>query len=450
MTEGAHILIVDDDPGLLKLLGVRLRSAGYQVTACESGEQALSVLTTQAIQLVITDLRMDGMDGMALFDAIRERWPGLPVVILTAHGSIPDAVEATRRGIASFITKPFEASELLEQVAQALQLASRAGGEPRADEEWRAEILTRSQRMEHLLEQARLVADSDVSVFIYGQSGTGKELLARALHRASNRADGPFVPVNCAAIPEPLLESELFGHTKGAFTGASRDHAGLFQSAEGGTLFLDEIGDMPLSLQVKLLRALQERQIRPVGSNRAVAVDVRIISATHRDLEAAMEQGEFREDLYYRLNVVGLDLPSLDERREDIPLLAQHFLEQAAEAHRRQVRGFSPDAMALLVRASWPGNVRQLHNVVEQAVALTTTSLVPEDLIQKALRNRTGEMPSLVEARQRFEHDYLAQLLQITEGNVSQAARIAGRNRTEFYKLLHRHSLDPNLFKQSS
>jgi len=301
--------------------------------------------------------------------------------------------------------------------------------------------------MEDVLAKARLVADSDAMVFISGESGTGKELLARAIHKASNRRERPFVAVNCAAIPEQLLESELFGHVRGSFTGAVRDHKGLFLTANQGTLFLDEIGDMPISLQVKLLRVLQDRKVRPVGATEAYDVDVRIISATHRDLEAEMAAGNFREDLYYRLNVVALQLPPLTERREDIPLLANHFLTQLAGKYRKAVSGFAPEALELLVAASWPGNVRQLYNVVEQSVALCTTPLIPASWVQQAIQSQHAEFASFEDARRGFEREYLTQLLKITEGNVTQAARLAKRNRTEFYKLLQRHQLDPKLFK---
>jgi two-component system response regulator GlrR len=349
-----------------------------------------------------------------------------------------------------YLTKPFDSKDLLEQVTRALRVTGEQ--QVRREEEdvaeWRQGIVTRSPLMEDLLGQARLVASSEASVFIHGQSGTGKELLARAIHNASTRAQGDFVAVNCSAIPESLFESEFFGHTKGSFTGAMRDHKGLFQAAEGGTLFLDEIGDMPMSFQVKLLRAIQERSVRPVGATRPVPVDVRIISATHRDLDELRKSGDFREDLYYRLNVVTLDIPSLSERREDIPLLANHFLRTLNDAEKKGVKGFAPDAMEVLLSAPWPGNVRQLYNVVEQAVAFTTTSLIPASLVQRALRDEAeGEMPAFADARSRFEREYLTQLLQITNGNVSQAARIAKRNRTEFYKLLHKHHLNPSQFK---
>jgi two-component system, NtrC family, response regulator GlrR len=301
--------------------------------------------------------------------------------------------------------------------------------------------------MEDLLKQVHRVADSEVSILIQSQSGTGKELLAKAIHQASTRRDKPFLAINCAAIPEPLLESELFGHSKGSFTGATSAHKGLFLAADGGTLFLDEIGDMPITFQAKLLRVLQDGEVRPVGSTQSVPVNVRVISATHTDLEQRVKAGTFREDLFYRLNVVMLELPPLASRREDIPLLANHLLGIARKRHNSQVKGFSPEAMELLVGAPWPGNVRQLLNVVEQVAVLSTTPIVPGNLVQKALRDKPGEILSLGEARDRFERDYLVQLLQITEGNVSQAARLAQRNRTEFYKLLKRHQLDPELFR---
>ncbi len=442
--EQAKILLVDDDKDLLQLIAMRLTAAGYAVTAVESGEAALAALAVARPQVVVTDLRMQGMDGMALFDAVHRDSPSLPVVILTAHGTIPEAVTATRRGVFSFLTKPFEPKVLLDTVTEAMRLSSPPSGEM---EEWRAELITRSSSMEGLLAQARLVAASDASVCIFGQSGAGKELLARAIHRASPRAQAPFVAVNCGAIPEGLLESELFGHKKGSFTGAVSDRRGLFQAAQSGTLFLDEVGDMPLSLQVKLLRALEERKVRPVGSHEQYNVDVRVISATHRKLEERIASGEFREDLYYRLNVVKLYIPALAERREDIPLLANHFLTRLAERYKKGHLGFSPETMQLLVSAPWPGNVRQLLNVIEQAVALAPTEVIPESLVRQALDAGDTALTPLDEARKAFERDYLVRILKITEGNVTKAARLAGRNRTEFYRLLERHSLEPGMFK---
>lgn len=439
----ARLLLVDDDPGLLKLLGMRLVSEGYSVVTAESGPEALRVLGREKVDLVISDLRMDEMDGLQLFSEIQKGHPGMPVIILTAHGSIPDAVAATQQGVFSFLTKPIDKDALYKAIDEALEQRS-----PATDEAWRQAIVTRSPLMLRLLEQAGMVAQSDVSVLINGQSGTGKEIVAQAIHNASPRHDKPFVAINCGALPEQLLESELFGHARGAFTGAVSNREGLFQAAEGGTLFLDEIGDMPVALQVKLLRVLQERKVRPLGSNRDIEINVRIISATHRDLPKAMARGEFREDLFYRLNVVNLKIPPLSERTEDIPLLANHLLRQSADRHKPFVRAFSSDAMKRLMAAKWPGNVRQLVNVIEQCVALTSSPVIGDALVEQALEGENTALPTFVEARNQFELNYLRKLLQITKGNVTHAARMAGRNRTEFYKLLSRHELDANDFKE--
>jgi two-component system response regulator GlrR len=303
--------------------------------------------------------------------------------------------------------------------------------------------------MEDLLAKAQRVAAGDASVLIQGESGTGKELLARAIHRASVRANQPFVAINCGAIPETLLESELFGHMKGSFTGAIADQRGLFVAADKGTLFLDEIGDMPLTLQVKLLRVIETREVRPIGATRSTPFDVRIISATHRDLAREKLAGTFREDLYYRLNVVNLKLPSLEERPEDIPLLAEAFLKKLAPRYGRDKASFSPEALELLVKAKWPGNVRQLYNVVRQNVALSHGAIITAELVQQSLGGNPTRLPSFDEARDEFTRNYLSQILQITGGNVSQAARLAKRNRTDFYKLLSRHQLLPDDFKKT-
>ncbi|GAB4554514.1 MAG: sigma 54-interacting transcriptional regulator [Rhizobacter sp.] len=443
----ANLLLVDDDPDLLKLLSMRLTAAGHRVTSVESAEAALTQLAVARPQLVVSDVQLPGRDGLALFDEIRKRHPALPVILLTAHGTIPDAVEATARGVFSYLTKPFDGKALLDKVNEALALAPPAEPERDGDDAWRAAIVSRSNCMAELLTEAKMVAASDASVLIRGESGSGKELLAQAIHRASPRAAKPFVAVNCSAIPEALLESELFGHVKGSFTGAVANHRGLFVTADGGTLFLDEIGDMPPALQVKLLRVLQERSVRPVGASQSVPVDVRILSATHRDLDAAMAEGQFREDLYYRLNVVSLHLPTLGERREDIPLLANHFLARLSEKYGKRFSGFAPDAMKALTTTSWPGNVRQLHNVVEQVCALTTTPLIPLTLVQRALRVPSVEVLTYAQARERFERDYLVGLLKLTDGNAADAARLADRNRTEFYRLLQRHGLTPGQFR---
>ena len=446
----ARVLLVDDDADLLRLLSMRLTAAGYRVSAVESAEAALAQIAVERPQLVVSDVQLPGKGGLALFDEIRLRHPALPVILLTAHGTIPDAVEATARGVFTYLTKPFDGKALIDKIGEALAVTATVSDGPLANEAWREPIVSRSSRMAELLTEAKMVAASDASVLIRGESGSGKELLAKAIHQASARAERPFVAVNCSAIPEALLESELFGHIKGAFTGAVANHEGLFKAAQGGTIFLDEIGDMPPALQVKLLRVLQERSVRPVGASQPIAIDVRILSATHRDLEAAMAQGQFREDLYYRLNVVTLSLPTLAERREDIPLLANHFLSKLAAKYKKRVNGFAPDALRLLATAQWPGNVRQLYNVVEQVCALATTSLIPLVLVQRALRVPSVEVLTFAEARQRFEREYLVGLLKLTDGNVADAARLADRNRTEFYRLLQKHGLTPGLFRSDA
>lgn len=433
------VLVVDDDPSILTLLRLRLQSAGYPVQTAASGAEALARVEQEAPGLIITDHRMEGMDGMALFQAIRRRNPALPVIMLTAHGTIPDAVDATQRGLFAYLTKPFEPSDLLENVREALRLSSAHG----SSDAWRSGIISRSTAMEAVLDKVRLVGGSGSSVMILGRSGTGKEVIARALHETSGR--DPFVAVNCAAIPDALFESELFGHRRGAFSGAVSDREGLIVAAHGGTLFLDEVGELPLPMQAKLLRVLQEREVRAVGATRAVPVDVRIVSATLCDLGEAVREGRFREDLLYRLNVVTLQLPGLSERREDIPLLAEHFLRELAP--RTRARSFAPKALARLASASWPGNVRQLRNVVERCSALATGPILPEDLVVDALQEPTSVLPTLDEARADAERRYLVQILRLTEGNVSEASRLAGRNRTEFYRLLGRHELDPGAFR---
>ncbi len=457
MTRTGNILLVDDDPSLRRLLALRLEGAGHNVRTAESGDAALKALTDFAADCVITDLRMHGLDGLGLLERLSHERPALPVILLTAHGTIPEAVTATQGGALDFLAKPVDKNVLLSRIEQALAHTGMAGDD--WQQIWRSRIITRSPIMHRLLEEARLVADSDTSVLIAGDSGTGKEVLAQALHDASPRRAAPFVAINCGAMPEQLLESELFGHEKGAFTDARQAQKGLFRSAEGGTVFLDEIGDMPQALQVKLLRVLQEREVRPVGGHKQLPVDVRVLSATHRNLARSIEQGIFREDLYYRLAVVNLKLPALRERPEDIAPLARHFLEHIAAresqiARKSRAKVYAPEAMEALARADWRGNIRQLSNVVEQNVALTRGHVIPVHAVEKALGEQVGSrirsaasLPPLAEARDAFTRDYLIQLLRITEGNVARSARLAKRNRTEFYKLLSRHEIDPTGFK---
>lgn len=447
--QNKKILLVDDDKDLLELLSIRLTAARYETVLADSAEAAINYLDISRPHLVISDIQMSGMDGMALFEYIHRTIPTLPVIILTAFGTIPDAVSAVQQGIFGYLTKPYDPKILLNQIERAIGLSPVVDTTPckAPSPSWRKTIITQSAIMEDLLTKVDRVAQGDASVLLSGESGVGKELFARAIHQASKRCDQAFITINCAAIPEQLLESELFGHTKGAFTGAVRDHKGLFQLAEGGSLFLDEIGDMPLLLQAKLLHALQERVIRPVGSTQSIPIDVRIISATHKDLKSEIQAGNFREDLYYRLFVVGLTIPSLAQRREDVPLLANHFLRVFAEKHQKHINGFSPEAISFLLASTWPGNIRQLMNVIEQSVVMSAIPLISCELVRDAMHKDETQITSFDEARKQFERDYLVRLLKITAGNVTQAAKLAKRNRTEFYKLLQRHQLDFTLYK---
>ena len=438
-----RILVVDDDKDILLLLSKWLTDDGFDVVIAASGEEALDRLNIDEPRLVITDLFMGEMSGMDLLARIHAENPLLPVIMLSGNAQIPDAVKATHMGSSAFLTKPVKQAEILDQVKRALRISpERQQQNPIA-----SEIIYKSKPMEELIELAQMVADSDITVFISGATGTGKEILAKAIHKASPRRDHPFVAVNCGAIPEQLLESELFGHEKGAFTSANQKHEGLFKSADKGTLFLDEIGDMPLSLQVKLLRVLQDLEVRPVGSTRSYPIDVRIISATHRDLDAVVKEGEFREDLYYRLKVVPLHMLSLAERREDIPLLAGHFLQKHHNIGSKKQKHFSPDAMDYMIQAPWPGNVRQLINVVDLCATLSRTETITLNLVQHALQDEPCNLQTLKDAKQEFERNYLISVLKITNGHVANAAKIAGKNRTEFYKLLGQHNIDTADFR---
>ena len=459
------ILLVDDDESLLTLMSIRLRRHDFTVVTASSGKAALAQLTKQLPHVMVTDLQMHGMDGMALYDNVKTRFPLLPVIMLTAHGTIPDAVLATKEGVFAFLTKPFDGDALVSHIQDAIAInigasINGASNKKTSGDAWRADILTRSDVMEKLLADTKMVAQSDVSVLVQCDSGTGKELLTKAIHKASPRCDAEFVGVNCTAIPDTLFESEFFGHTKGAFSGASASRKGLFEMANGGTLFLDEIGDMSLEFQAKLLRALEEREIRPVGSSQTISIDVRIICATHQKLDKAVEAGRFREDLYYRLHVVSLEIPALRERREDIPLLAHHFLQDSFHSRQHNSKSdvgteaksksrFTPEAMRTLMSASWPGNVRQLRNVVEQCTVLCRAPLIANSFVQRALQHNVGEkVTPFAQARDEFEYDYLVDLLQQTGGNVTHAAKLAGRNRSEFYKLLNKHHLEATAFRQ--
>jgi two-component system response regulator GlrR len=448
-----RILVVDDDEGLLRLLTMRLSAMGFDVTTCMTGEEALAVAKREVFDLALTDLRLPDLDGLSVLEELRLIHPDLPVLLLTAHGSIPNAVEAMQKGAFGYFTKPFDDKELKATLEKALaqQRMSREIQRLKllVKELYGLEnVAARSPKMQALLEQVARVAESDATICISGETGTGKEVIARVIHCNSKRARGSFIAINCGAIPESLFESELFGHVKGAFTSAQSAKRGLFQMAEGGTLFLDEIGEMPLNLQVKLLRAIQEREVMAVGAERPTKVNVRIITSTNKDLSAAVRAGAFREDLYYRIQVFPITVPPLRERRDDIPLLAQHFLQQSARRMHKEIRGFLPAAMQKLMLYSWPGNVRELENVIEKVVVLTNQDMITPDLLPTSTESTEGQLKPLTEAKEEFERNYLKEVLQLTGGNISRAAQIAARYRADFYKLLKKHGLHPGDAKE--
>ena len=448
------ILVADDDSNLLELIRMRLESANYDVATALNENEAIEEVKKEAFDLSIIDLRLVRRDGISLMEELHLINPDMPVIILTAHGSIESAVEAMKKGAFDYLTKPFNPQELLLQVERAMENRRLTSEVKRLEgllqERYDFEnIVAKSQKMQRVLEQISRIANTDSTVYIYGESGTGKELITRAIHLASERKDKHFVAINCAAIPETLLESELFGYEKGAFTGATRNSKGLFAHAGGGTIFLDEIGDMPLLTQAKLLRVLQERQFYPVGSQKPVEIDVRVIVATNKNLEAEVKNGSFREDLFYRIHVIPIYLPSLRERKEDIPLLVDHFLKIFSRQMKKELKGLTPMAMQKLMLYDWPGNVRELENTIEYAVAMTQQDVITEDLILHTKGIVQEPLKPLKEARDAFEREYLLRLLELTRGNVSRAATLAGKYRADFYNLFKKHDIKPENFKKT-
>jgi len=408
MTLG-RILVVDDDKNLVDLIQMRLETAGYDVATALHEEDAIEKVKEQLFDLAIVDLQLVNTDGISLMEDLHRIIPEMPVIILTAYGSIESAVEAIKRGAYSYVTKPFEHQELLLQIQKAVE-NRRLTSEIERLKDLLSErysfsnVVTRSERMQKVLETISRIAPTESTVLLLGESGTGKDLIAKVIHLASQRKDKPFVAINCAALPETLLESNLFGHEKGAFSGAIRSTKGLFLQADEGTIFLDEIGDMPLSIQAKVLRVLQDKQFYPVGSEKLVEVNVRIIVATNKNLEEQVEQGLFREDLYYRIHVIPIHLPPLRDRKEDIPPLVDHFLNKFRDKVKKDIKGFTPQAMQKLMLHDWPGNVRELENVIEYAAAMTDTELIDENLIfqTKVIPSITYIKP-LKEAKDVFE-----------------------------------------------
>ncbi|MBU1056395.1 MAG: sigma-54 dependent transcriptional regulator [Proteobacteria bacterium] len=446
------ILAVDDDANFLKLIRIRLELAGYEVVTAQNEDDALAKVKEMSFAISIVDLKLVHSDGISLMEEMHSINPYMPIIILTAHGSIESAVEATKKGAFNFLNKPFHPGELLLQIEKAIE-NQRLVSEVRWLEGLLKErydfknIITRSDKMLKILDLVSRIAKTDSTIHISGESGTGKELVAKAIHLASDRRDKLFVTINCAAIPETLLESELFGYEKGAFTDAKKSYAGLFVQSHQGTIFLDEIGDMALSIQAKLLRVLQEKKFYPLGSERPVKVDARVIVATNKDLETEIKNGSFREDLFYRIHVVPIELPPLRKRKEDIPLLTEHFLKEVSGRMKKDIKDISALAMQKLMLHDWPGNVRELENTIEYAVAVSQHSVISEQIILPAKTLPVEPLKPLKEAKNEFERGYLVRLLEFTKGNVSKAAELSGRYRADFYNLIKKHYLKPEQFK---
>ncbi len=455
-TTRAKILVVDDDPSIRHLLQLQLTTENFRVTLAENSNEVIEQAKAEIFDLAIVDLRIGDEDGIELLQQLLHLQPTLPVIIATAHATIESAVEATKKGAYDYLTKPVETKDLLHRIEQALEVSRLKSEVERlrimVQERYKFDnIITVSDVMRQVLQQVSQIAITDSTVCIYGESGTGKELIAKALHVASRRALGPFVALNCGAIPEGLLENELFGHVKGAYTGADRPKKGFLQQAEGGTLFLDEIGELPSVLQVKFLRVLEEREFYPLGSSQSVKVNIRLVAATNQDLGKLVSQGKFREDLYYRLHVLPIYLPPLRERPEDIIPLAHYFMERFARELEKEVKGFASEALQRLMLYEWPGNVRELANVVERAVVLALTSMIPPNLLllgkPETQSVQQTEPTTLREAHKQFERKYLIQLLVSVKGNIYRAAEISGKDRAEFYRVLRKHGLIPSTFR---
>jgi two-component system response regulator GlrR len=448
------ILVIDDDPSILKVIRMRLEASGYRAITVTEAQSAVGRAKQEVLDLALVDLKLNGKDGIELMEELHRINPEMPVIILTAYGTIQSAVAAMKKGASGYLTKPFDHTELLLQTKNCLQ-RSRLTREVKnlkkiVRQRYGFEnIITRSRCMENALDQVAQAAGSDSNVYIEGESGTGKELIAKTLHLAGARKDGPFVAINCAAIPETLIESELFGYHKGAFTGASQDKRGLFSQSDGGTIFLDEISEMPLSMQAKFLRVMQEREYYPVGAQETIRVEARFIASSNKNLEAEVKNGVFREDLFFRIHVIVIQLPPLRNRKEDIPLLADYFLKKYATQTRKDIKSFSPAAMHKLMLHEWPGNVRELENTVECAVALATQDLISEALILPARGEAQDRLRPLKDAKENFEKNYLTRLIELTGGNVSQAAKLAGKYRADLYDLLKKYDIQPADYRKS-
>ena len=450
---GPQLLIVDDDPSMQRMLKTRLEREGYNVVAASDGDEGLDLIRKQVFNLVITDMKMPKLKGDELVRSIGQFNPDIPIIIMTAYGEVNEAVRLMQDGVYHYLTKPFDVEDLVEKVQKAVD-RQRTTAEVK---QVRTKIMSRrksdfivgaSPKIEELLTQISIVAQNDVPVIIYGESGTGKELVARAIHYTGKRADKPFVVENCGAIPENLIENELFGHVKGAYTDARTDQKGLFEEAHAGTLFLDEIGELPLPLQVKFLRVLQDGEFKRIGSTRAIKVDVRVIAATNKDLIQAISEKSFREDLFYRLNVIPIHLPPLRERKEDIPLLINHFLTEFNKELGKVVEGFSPAAIQKMMTYQWPGNIRELKNKVKQAMVLTRNNVITAEDLFFHVPVSSNKFQSFKEAKREFEKEYISQVLRICQGNISQAARLAKKDRKDFYDVMKKYGIQPEAFRK--
>jgi two-component system response regulator GlrR len=449
-----RLLVVDDDLNILKMLKMRLESEGYQVQTASEIEAAKDLAATNEYELAILDLKLSGGSGIDLMKSIRDVDADLPVIILTAYGTIESAVEAMKEGAYIYLTKPFDYRELLLQVKNGIEKSKLSREVKRLRSIIRQDhriqnVIGQSEAIKKVLDLTCLAAESSSNVFISGESGTGKGVIARALHQLSDRKDKPFVSLNCAAIPGTLLESELFGFEKGAFTGATARKKGLFAQADGGIIFLDEITEIPIAIQGKLLKAIDEREFYPLGSQQTVKVDIRIISASNKEIETEVENGNFRSDLFYRIHVFPIRMPPLRDRREDIPLLVRHFLEKYAEKMNRKIKTLTPQALQGIMVHSWPGNIRELENVIECAVGMARDDVISEDLIVICQsRKDVSTFRSFKESKQEFERSYLIELMKISRGNVSHAAKLSGKYRADLYALLEKHNLNPLEFRQ--
>ncbi|MFC1862569.1 sigma-54-dependent transcriptional regulator [Thermodesulfobacteriota bacterium] len=447
-----EILVIDDDLNLLKVIETRLLTEGYAVETAKDNDQALKLVMQKTFDAALIDLRLAGTNGLEVMEEMRRLRSEIPVIIITAHGSIESAVDAMKKGAFSYITKPFDYHELLLQIENCLETCRLSNEVKRLqkivkDNYGFDNIIGKSDNLRKVLDRAALAAEVDSTVHIYGESGTGKELIAKNLHLTSMRSEGPYIALNCAAIPENLFESELFGYVKGAFTGAQRSRKGLLEQAHGGCLFLDEISEMPFSMQSKLLRILDEMEFYPLGGRKTVKVDARIITASNKKLEEEVMAGRFRGDLFYRVNVISIIIPPLRERTEDIPLLARFFLDKYNEKLNKDIKGFASEAIQKLMLHTWSGNVRELENTIESAVAMSTDDILTDDLILRNDQSGNGDLKSFKVAKDDFEKKYLISLLELTNGNISRAAKLAGKNMADLYYLLTEHNLDPNNFR---